>query len=63
ERLKVEYLTFRDNQFHRLGKLISVQQKVIVHKSRKLVKQATESLNPQKQASNKAHTKPNKRKP
>jgi ribokinase len=46
ERLKVEYLTFRGNQFHKLSKLISVQQKVIVHKSRDLVKQASESLKP-----------------
>jgi ribokinase len=48
ERLRVEYLTFRDNQFHRLGKLISVQQKVIVHESRKLVQQAAEKLKTKK---------------
>jgi sugar/nucleoside kinase (ribokinase family) len=52
-RLKVEYLAFRDNQFHKISRLISVQQKVIVHKSRKLVRQATESLKPKKQASDK----------
>ena len=63
ERLRVEYLAFRDNQFHRLGKLISVQQKVIVHKSRKLVKQAGESLKPKKQATEKSRTQPRKRKP
>lgn len=63
ERLKVEYLAFRDNQFHRLGKLISVQQKVIVHKSRKLVKHATESLKPKKRATEKSRTQPRKHKP
>ncbi len=58
ERLRVEYLAFRDNQFHRLGKLISVQQKVIVHKSRKLVKQASESLKPKNRANEKSRTQP-----
>lgn len=46
ERLKVEYLTFKDNQFRRLGRLFSVQQKVLVHQGRKLVRQAGESLKP-----------------
>jgi len=63
ERLRVEYLAFRDNQFHRLGKLISVQQKVIVHKSRKLVKQAGESLKPKKRTTEKSRTQTRKRKP
>jgi bifunctional ADP-heptose synthase (sugar kinase/adenylyltransferase) len=63
ERLRVEYLAFRDNQFHKLGKLISVQQKVIVHKSRKFVKQASESLTPKKRATEKSRTQPRKRKP
>ena len=63
ERLRVEYLAFRDNQFHRLGKLISVQQKVIVHESRKLVKHAAESLNPKKRAAEKSNAQPRKRKP
>ncbi len=53
-KLKVEYLSFRDNEFHKIGKLISVQQKRIVHQSRKLVRQATESLNPKKRAEQKA---------
>jgi sugar/nucleoside kinase (ribokinase family) len=63
ERLKVEYLAFRDNQFHKLGKLISVQQKVIVGQSRKLVEQATESLKPKKRTAEKSRPQPTKRKP
>jgi ribokinase len=62
ERLRVEYLAFRDNQFRRLGKLISVQQKVFVHESRKLMRQATESLNPKKRASQKVNPPSSKRK-
>lgn len=62
ERLRVEYMTFRDNQFHRLGKLISVQQKVIVHESRKLVRHAAESLKPKKQPNQKTHPQSTKRK-
>lgn len=62
ERLRVEYMTFRDNQFHRLGKLISVQQKVIVHESRKLVRHAAESLNSKKRSTRKTHTQSIKRK-
>jgi ribokinase len=63
-RLKVEYLAFRDNQFHKISRLISVQQKVIVHKSRKLVRQAAESLKPKKQAPDKIRVPPRaKRKP
>jgi ribokinase len=46
ERLKVEYLTFKDNQFHKLSRLINVQQNEIVHKSRKFVEQASASLKP-----------------
>jgi ribokinase len=60
ERLKVEYMTFRDNQFHRLGKLLAVQQKVIVHKSRKAVQKAAESLKPKKGAAEKSHIQPRK---
>lgn len=47
-RLRVEYLAFRGDQFHSIGRLISVQQKVVAHESRKLVKRAAESLNPKK---------------
>ena len=61
-RLRVEYLAFRDNQFRRIGKLISVQQKVIVHQSRKLVKQASESLKPKKRDPAKMRSHPNRRK-
>mgnify|MGYP001281128862 CR=1 FL=1 len=55
ERLKVEYLTFKDNQFHRLSKLISVQPQVIVDRSRDLVKQASESLKPGAKLRNKSN--------
>ncbi|MFZ5858716.1 MAG: carbohydrate kinase family protein [Chloroflexota bacterium] len=61
-KLRVEYLAFRDNQFHKLGKLISVQQKVIVHESRKLVRHAAESLKSKKPPTQKTHHQSIKRK-
>lgn len=46
ERLRVEYLTFKDNQFRKLSQLISVQPKALVDRSRDFVKQAGENLKP-----------------
>ena len=63
KRLKVEYLTFRGNQFHKLGRLISVQQKVIVHKSRNFVRKASESLKPKERNSQDPRSRTQKHKP
>ncbi len=46
QRLRVEYLFFRDNRFHHLKKAISVQQKVILRHGKKLVRQAADSIKP-----------------
>ncbi len=38
-RLKVEYLAFRDNEFHKIGRMIVYQQKTLERKTRHLAKQ------------------------
>jgi hypothetical protein len=39
----VEYLTFRDNQFHKIGKLLAFQQKNLERKTRHLAKRLAET--------------------
>jgi len=43
ETLKVEYLTYRDNQFHKIGKIIAFQQKSLERKTRNLARRVTRS--------------------
>lgn len=61
-RLKVEYLAFRDNQFHKIGKLISLQPKLIARGGRKLAKITSKSLTPQKRTSDKKQAQPHPKK-
>ena len=42
-KLKVEYLTFRDNQFHKIGKMIAFQQKNLERRTRHLAKRLAET--------------------
>jgi ribokinase len=43
DKLKVEYLTFRDNQFHKIGKIITLQQKNFERQTRHLAKRLAET--------------------
>jgi bifunctional ADP-heptose synthase (sugar kinase/adenylyltransferase) len=47
-RLRVEHLTFRDNQFHKIGGLISDRQQKLVHEGQKLAKIATDRFLPKR---------------
>jgi len=52
--LKVEYLTYRDNQFHKIGKIIALQQKSLERKTRHLAQRvARSSLRPKQDRSQK----------
>ena len=42
-KLKVEYLAFRDNQFHKIGKMIAFQQKNLERRTRHLAKRLAET--------------------
>ncbi len=42
-RLKVEYLAFRDNQFHKIGRMIAFQQKSLERRTRHLARRIAES--------------------
>lgn len=51
DKLKVEYLTFRDNQFHKIGKIIALQQKNFERQTRYLAKRlASTPLIPKKKS-------------
>jgi sugar/nucleoside kinase (ribokinase family) len=51
-KLKAEYLAFRDNQFHKIGKMIAIQQKTLEQKTRDLAHQiAANPLLPKKGSS------------
>jgi len=41
--LEVEYLTYRDNQFHKISKVIAFQQKSLERKTRNLARRVTGS--------------------
>ena len=41
--LKVEYLTYEDNEFHKIGKLIAFQQKSLERKTRNLARRVSKS--------------------
>ena len=43
DKLKVEYMTFRDNQFHKIGKIIALQQKNLERQTRHLAKRLAET--------------------
>jgi sugar/nucleoside kinase (ribokinase family) len=47
-RLRVEHLTFKDNQFHKIGGMISARQQKLVHEGQKLAKIATDRLLPKR---------------
>ena len=53
-RLRVEHLTFRDNQFHKIGGMISDQQQKLVYEGQKLAKIATDRLLPKRKPREKA---------
>ncbi len=46
KRLRVEHLSFRDNRFHRLKKIIKTPQNLIAQHGQNLVRQAAETLKP-----------------
>ena len=47
-RLRVEHLTFKDNQFHKIGGMISARQQKLVYEGQKLAKIATDRLMPKR---------------
>ena len=53
-KLRVEHLTFKDNQFHKIGGLISARQKKLVYEGQKLAKIATDRLLPKRKPKEKA---------
>jgi ribokinase len=53
-RLRVERLTFKDNQFHRITGMISARQQKLVHEGQKLAKIATDRFLPKRKPKEKA---------
>lgn len=47
-RLRVEHLTFKDNQFHRIGGMITARQQKLVFEGQKLAKIATDRFLPKR---------------
>lgn len=47
-KLRVEHLRFQDNQFHKIGGILSSRQKKLVYESQKLAKIATDRLLPKR---------------
>jgi sugar/nucleoside kinase (ribokinase family) len=47
-RLRVEHLTFKDNQFHKIGGMISARQQKLVYEGQKLAKIATDRFLPKR---------------
>lgn len=62
-RLRVEHLTFKDNQFHKISGMISARQQKLVYESQKLAKFATDRFLPNRKPKEKdAHEARVKRK-
>jgi bifunctional ADP-heptose synthase (sugar kinase/adenylyltransferase) len=53
-RLRVEHLTFKDNQFHKIGGMISARQQKLVYEGQKLAKIATDRFLPKRKPKEKA---------
>jgi hypothetical protein len=53
-RLRVQHLTFKDNQFHKISGMISARQQKLVYEGQKLAKIATDRLLPKRKPKEKA---------
>jgi hypothetical protein len=53
-RLRVEHLTFQDDQFHKITGLISARQKELVTEGQKLARMATDRLLPKRKGKGKS---------
>jgi uncharacterized protein YerC len=49
-RLRVEHLTFKDDQFHKITGMLSSRQKKLVSEGQKLAQMATDRLLPKRKA-------------
>src|SRR5215212_8666811 len=53
-RLRVEHLTFKDDQFHKIGGMISARQQKLVSEGQKLAQMATDRLLPKRKSKEKS---------